>query len=50
MWDEKEDAKLISEIFEEWKSLKPELIRYFRKMKESWKVDTEIKEDVGYMG
>lgn len=50
MCDEKEEAKFISELFNEWKALKPDLITYFRKMKESWKVDTEIKEDVGYLG
>ncbi len=50
MSDEKEEAKLINELFDGWKSLKPELIRYFRKMKESWKVDTESNDDVGYLG
>ena len=50
MCDEKEEAKLINALLDEWKTLKPELIRYFRKMKESWKVDTESKEDVGYLG
>lgn len=50
MCNEKEEAKLINDLFNEWEALKPELIKYFRKMKVSWKMDTESKEDVGYLG
>lgn len=48
--NEKDEADFINEFFEEWKSIKPELIKFIKKMRMSWKVETDIKEDVGYLG
>jgi len=48
--DEKSEAEVITRFFGEWKDLKEELIKYARKMKESWKPWADIKEDLGYMG
>ena len=48
--DEEKEAELIGRFFEEWKDLKAELLKYSRKMKDSWKPWADIKEDLGYMG
>jgi len=47
---EKEEAEFISGFFSEWKPIKEELKKYLNKMKESWKTETDIKEDIGYLG
>ena len=48
--DEEKEAELICRFSEEWKDLKAELLKYSRKMKDSWKPWADIKEDLGYMG
>lgn len=48
--NEKVDADFINNIFEEWKSIKHELLNYVKKMKASWKTEKDIKEDLGYLG
>ena len=45
-----EEAEFINEFYDEWQGIKKELVRYIRKMKDSWQFDTDIKEDVGYLG
>ena len=47
---EKNEAELICRFFLEWKDLKAELIKYAKKMKDSWKPWADIKEDLGYLG
>src|SRR3989344_3434384 len=47
---EKEEAEFICGFFSEWKPIKEELKKYLNKMKESWKTETDIKEDIGYLG
>ena len=45
-----EEADFINKFFDEWKQLKEELLFYVKKMKDSWKTETDIKEDLGYLG
>lgn len=48
--DEREEANFINGFFDEWKNLKYELLKFVKKMKDSWKKEADIKEDVGYLG
>lgn len=48
--DDKEEAEFISGFFSEWKNIKMELVTYIKKLKEAWKTETDIKEDLGYLG
>ena len=47
---EKDEAEFISSFFEQWKPLKSELLKFVRKMKDSWKAEeADIKEDLRYI-
>ncbi len=48
--DEDAEARFISEFVNEWKGIKKELLSIVKKMRDSWKTETDIKEDFGYMG
>ena len=48
--DEKLDAEFIKSFAAEWKKTKPELLRFIRKLRESWEKETEEGESAGYMG
>lgn len=48
--DEKLDAEFIKSFAAEWKKLKPGLLRFVRKLRESWEKETEEGEAAGYMG
>ncbi|MBI2108294.1 hypothetical protein HYT54_04150 [Candidatus Woesearchaeota archaeon] len=48
--DEKEEAEFISVFYGQWAGMKPELAGFFRKMSDSWRTDSESKDDIGYMG
>ena len=48
--DEKEEVKFICEFFKEWNKLKPNLLAVISKIKSSWEMDTELKEDLEYFG
>lgn len=48
--DEKLEAAFIKSFYSEWKGLKPELVKFIRKLKESWEKETEEGETAGYMG
>lgn len=48
--NEKNDVDFINNLFNEWKELKKELLSYVKKMRASWKTETDIKEDLGYLG
>ena len=47
---EKEEANFINKTFNEWKELKTDLLKFVEKVKDSWKKETNIKEDLGYLG
>ncbi len=47
---EKDESEFVSRFFSEWKSLKQELLGYVKAMRESWKKQTDIKEDLQYLG
>ena len=49
--NEKDEADFVKDLFDEWKSLKQELLRFVKKMRASWKTEeADIKEDLGYLG
>ena len=48
--DEKLDAAFIRDFSREWTEIKPELVDFVRKLRESWEKDTEEGENAGYMG
>ena len=47
---DEEEAEFINESYKELKELKSQLVNIMEKLKESWKKDTDIQEDLGYMG
>lgn len=44
------EAGFINDSLSEWNILKNELLKYVRKMKDSWKIEKDTKDDVGYLG
>ena len=48
--DEKNDIDFINNFFYRWGELKKELLSFVKKMRTSWKINTDIKEDLGYLG
>ena len=48
--DEKNDIDFINNFFYRWGELKKELLSFVKKMRTSWKMNTDIKEDLGYLG
>ncbi len=48
--NEKNGADFINNFLNEWKELKAELLKFVKKMKESWRAEADIKEDLGYLG
>lgn len=47
---EKSDAEFIKGFMKEWPTIKKDLNVFVQKMKDSWLDQTELKEDLGYMG
>jgi len=50
MQNEKEEADFINNFCDEWKEIKNQLLAFVKKMRTSWKIETETKEDLGYLG
>ncbi len=49
--NEKDEIDFINNLFNEWKALKQELLKFVKKMRASWKTEeADIKEDLGYLG
>ena len=49
--NEKEEADFISTLFNDWKALRQELLRFVKKIKESWITEeADKKEDLRYLG
>lgn len=48
--NDKEEANFINDFVNEWGKIKAELLSYIKRMKDSWKAETDIKEDLGYLG
>ncbi len=48
--NEKEEASFINEFMNEWEKIKSRLLSYIKRMKDSWKAETNIKEDLEYLG
>lgn len=47
---EKDNAEFISSFYKEWQNIKEQLLRFVVRIRESWKDESEIKEDLGYLG
>ena len=48
--DEKMDAAFISSISQEWKAMKPGLIAFVKRLRETWESEADDNEKAGYMG
>lgn len=48
--DEKLDAAFIKSFHAEWKKLKPELVKFIKRLRDGWEKETEEGEEAGYMG
>lgn len=48
--EEMKEASFINNFINEWKKIKAELLAYIERIKASWKAETDIKEDLGYLG
>ena len=48
--EEKLDAAFLKLFLTEWKTLKPKIAEFTRRLSESWEKETEEGEQAGYMG
>lgn len=48
--NEKAHAEFIKNKFNEWENIKEDLKPLLEKMKKSWEIETDIKEDLQYLG
>jgi hypothetical protein len=48
--DDKKTSLFINEVMKDWPAVKKQLAAILKKLKESWLADTELKEDLAYMG
>ena len=48
--EDKKSAQLINDINTEWKQIKEQSLPFISRLKESWKLDDELKEYVEYFG
>ena len=48
--EEKEEADFIKKTFDEWKELKTSISKIIDRTKDSWKKETDSKEELGYFG
>ena len=48
--EEKLDAEFIRDFSREWEKMKPQLVKFIRRLRESWEKDTDQGEAAGYMG
>jgi hypothetical protein len=49
-YSEEKAVQFIKNLYEEWQTIKKELLPIIRLLKESWAKNTEIKPDRGYFG
>lgn len=47
--DEEKDAAFIKDVYNQWKSIKEEVLKVVRRMKDSWDKES-LSHDVGYLG
>lgn len=48
--DEAKSSEFISSFVDEWEILREEIMDFVKQMRESWKIEADIKEDLGYLG
>lgn len=48
--DEKHDAEFVNSFFGQWPKIKEQLNTFFKKMKTGWEKETNINEDLEYLG
>ena len=48
--DRSMEAEFIVNFSNHWESIKPNFIEFFKKLKNSWNLEEEIEENLGYLG
>ena len=48
--EEKREAVFIKNLYNEWKRMHPEIIAILTRMRDSWKKNTNVKKELGYLG
>ena len=48
--DDKKISEFINEVLKQWDDVKEEFLAVVKKIKESWLKETDIKEELGYLG
>ncbi len=48
--NDEDNAKFIKDAFEIWNSVKPDLQVHIKKLLDLWKKETDIKDDLSYLG
>jgi len=48
--NEEDNAKFIKEVYTEWNSSKKDIKYLIKRLLEIWKIESDIKEDLNYMG
>ena len=48
--NETNEAEFVNNFFNEWKVIKQELVRYIKVMQISWQTESDIKDDLRYLG
>lgn len=48
--DDKKTADFVKEVWKQWNGIKSRFLEIVIKLKESWKSETELKEELNYMG
>jgi hypothetical protein len=48
--DDSKSSEFINEVWKQWDDVKKEFLVVVKKMKESWLKETDIKEELGYLG
>ncbi|MBU0535631.1 MAG: hypothetical protein KKE20_01600, partial [Nanoarchaeota archaeon] len=48
--DEKKEAEFIAETAKEWDSIKKKMTNVVENMKESWRKEIKLTDDIGYLG
>ena len=48
--EERREAAYINAAFAEWQAIRPQLQEFIQRMRDSWKKELNVKEELGYLG
>jgi hypothetical protein len=48
--DDNKTSEYINEVFKDWNQIKEDFLKFAKKSKECWLKESDIKEDLGYLG